>query len=277
MKLGTNDINSVYLGTNEISKVYLGTNLVWENAFDVDYQAILDYATTQGYTLPSAGQQSKQNKLVIDLKAAGIWSKLDTFAVFATDGNSDFALIDWIRLIQYTAVNSPTFTTNQGFTGNATSSYILTNYTETVDSVNYTSSNASYGVFWAKNTTTGYLSGNRNGSNVNESFLQASGSLANINSNNAGNRQSFTSQYNFMQVHISSGNQYLYGDGNSDKTTTVAGTPGLSSVSKHLLVASTPALQVYSNAQIRSFYAGASLVSESSDFNTALTNYYNAL
>jgi hypothetical protein len=25
--------------------------------FDADYQAVLNYATTQGYTLPSAGQQ----------------------------------------------------------------------------------------------------------------------------------------------------------------------------------------------------------------------------
>jgi len=29
MKLGTNDIGSVYLGTNAVQKVYLGTNLVW--------------------------------------------------------------------------------------------------------------------------------------------------------------------------------------------------------------------------------------------------------
>src|SRR6056297_1810555 len=85
--------------------------------FDPDYQAILDYATTEGYTLPSAGQQTLQNQLVVDLKTAGVWSKLDAFSVFATDGDSDFALIDWIRLITQTAVNSPTFTTNQGYQG----------------------------------------------------------------------------------------------------------------------------------------------------------------
>jgi len=109
---------------------------------DPDYQAILDYATTQGYTLPSAGQQALQNQLVVDLKAAGIWSKLDTFAVFATDGDSDFALIDWIRLSQYTAVNSPTFTTNQGFTGNGTSSYIGLNYITNTDWVNISQNSA---------------------------------------------------------------------------------------------------------------------------------------
>jgi len=34
--------------------------------FDADYQAVLNYATTQGYSLPSASQQTKQNKLLVD-------------------------------------------------------------------------------------------------------------------------------------------------------------------------------------------------------------------
>jgi hypothetical protein len=113
------------------------------SAFDADYLAVLNYATTQGYTLPSSGQQVKQNQLVVDLKDGGIWSKLDTFGVFATDGDSDFALIDWIRLSDYTAVNSPTFTTNQGFTGDGTSSYIDTNYNPSTSGVNYTLDDAS--------------------------------------------------------------------------------------------------------------------------------------
>jgi hypothetical protein len=109
--------------------------------FDADYQAILDYATTQSYTLPSASQQIKQNQLVLDLKAGGIWSKLDTFAIFATDGSSDFALIDWKRLSLYTAFNSPTFTANEGFQGNGTSSYIDLNYTTNTNWVNVSQNN----------------------------------------------------------------------------------------------------------------------------------------
>jgi len=111
--------------------------------FDADYQAVLDYATTQEYTLPSASQQILQNQLVLDLKSGGIWSKLDSFAVFATDGDSDFALIDWIRLTDMTAVNSPTFTTDSGFNGDGASSYIDTNFTISTDATNYTQNNAS--------------------------------------------------------------------------------------------------------------------------------------
>jgi hypothetical protein len=97
------------------------------SSFDADYQAILNYATTQGYTLPSSAQQTKQNTLLSSLKTEGVWNKLDSFANFRTDGDSNFALIDWKNLTQYTAVNSPTFTTNVGFLTNGTSSYINTN------------------------------------------------------------------------------------------------------------------------------------------------------
>jgi hypothetical protein len=279
MKLGTNDIDSVYLGTNAISSIYLGTNLVW-SGMDPDYKAILDYATTQGYTLPSASQRLLQEQLVIDLKNAGIWSKLDTFAVFATDGDSDFALIDWKRLTQYTAVNSPTFTTNDGFTGNGTSSYIDTNYTPSTQGVNYTSSDASFGVFWDKTSaTTGYLSGSRTTSVVNANFLNAAALTINcINSNNSTNRDTFTQNYDFKQVQLTSGKQYLFGDGIQDDTLTFAGSPSSPVVPIFLLCFNSLGIPgTFSDAEIRSFYAGSSLLSESSDFNNALTTYYNAL
>lgn len=148
MKLGTNDIGSVYLGTNAVSSVYLGTNLVW-SGMDADYKAILDYATTQGYTLPSAGQQALQNQLVVDLKDAGIWSKLDLLYVFATDGDRDFAAINWKNPNNHEIieVNSPTFTTNKGFSGNGSSAYLNTNFNVSTDGSNYVQDDS--GVFVA--------------------------------------------------------------------------------------------------------------------------------
>ena len=128
-------------------------------AFDADYQAVLNYATTQGYTLPSSGQQALQNQLVVDLKTDGVWSKLDTFAVFATDGSSDFALIDWKRLSDYIGVNSPTFTINQGFTGNGTSSYIDTNF-QPINGTNYAQNSAHFMVYcYANDSASTYYGG----------------------------------------------------------------------------------------------------------------------
>lgn len=137
-------------------------------SFDADYQAVLNYAISIGATLPSSEQQTKQNQLLLDLKSAGIWNRLDTFAMFATDGSSSFALIDWKRLVTYTAVNSPTFSTNGGFTGNGTSSHINTNLNPFIGGFNYVRDNASRS-FWVDNRGTtgqifeGLVNANNNG------------------------------------------------------------------------------------------------------------------
>jgi hypothetical protein len=129
------------LGLNKWRRVGGGVS------FDPDYQAVLDYATTQGYTLPSPSQQIIQNQLVLDLKAAGVWDKLDSFAVLATDGDDDFALVDWIRLATLTASNSPTFVTNQGYYSDGSTSYI--DSTVAIDALgsNYQLGDASFGAW----------------------------------------------------------------------------------------------------------------------------------
>jgi hypothetical protein len=110
------------------------------DSVDSDYQSILDRSTTLGYTLPSASQQAKQNTFVADLKAAGIWTLLDVLYVFATDGDSDFATLNWKAPTSYkiTKVNTPTFTTNEGFNGNGTNQYLNTNFVPSTNGVNLT-------------------------------------------------------------------------------------------------------------------------------------------
>src|SRR5690606_29926553 len=99
-------------------------------AFDEDYQAILDYALSQSYSIPTLAQQVKQNQFVLDLKAAGIWTQLDLLYVFATDGDRDFAKINWIDPGSFTATehNTPSFTVNEGFTGNGSNAYLDTGW-----------------------------------------------------------------------------------------------------------------------------------------------------
>lgn len=113
-------------------------------SYDVDYQAVLDYASTNSYILPTIAQRDLQNQLMLDFKDGGFWSEFDTFGMFATDGDSDFALIDWKRLTNYSAVNSPNFIPNSGFEGNGTSAYIDTNYNPTLHGVNYTQNSAGF-------------------------------------------------------------------------------------------------------------------------------------
>ena len=91
--------------------------------FDSDYQAVLDYADTQGYTKPSSAQQTIQNQLVLDMKSAGSWSGMEFFYVFANDGSSNFSLINWANPGTYNAsvpFGGITWSSNVGWDGDAT-------------------------------------------------------------------------------------------------------------------------------------------------------------
>lgn len=240
----------------------------FDGGFDSDYESILNYATTQGYTKPSAAQQIKQNKLLVDLKTAGVWSKLDTFAIFATDGNSDFALIDWKRLTQYTAYNSPTFSTNGGFTGNGTSSYIDTNFNPTVGTNNYLLNDAGR-FYWVDNRTgvqwegvsSGGINDSRNATSnlhrINSSVFNAS-VVFNVDEFHAINRTSstnvevFTNTTQFSRTATSTSifnsNQFILRGGGT-----------------------------YNGSRFRMYAMGGNLVAENTDFYNALNTYFTSL
>jgi hypothetical protein len=119
--------------------------LPYFNGFTNEYKAILAEGTAQGYTLPSANQQAKQNILLNTLISSGVWAKLDVLFVLANDGGASFACINWKNPsgTKATLVSSPTFTTNQGFNSNGSSSYIDTNFNASTQGVNFTNNNAS--------------------------------------------------------------------------------------------------------------------------------------
>lgn len=234
--------------------------------FDPDYQAVINYATLQGYTLPSASQQLLQNQLVVDLKAGGVWNKLDTLGVLATDGNSDFALIDWIRLTQYTAINSPTFSANGGFTGNGTSSYIDTNFNPATQGVNYTLNNASR-FYWVDNNVTGICEGillaTRNDSRLSTSGQQRI--------NQGTSQMSFTTAFNKVGLHAI--NRFSSADINIfiNTTSNPNSSNSVSIESQNQLILRGG--NNYNASRFRFYGMGASLVSQNTALYNALNNY----
>ena len=244
-------------------------------AYDSTYQSILDYATTNGYTLPTDAQKLKQNQLLIDLKAAGIWTKLDTFALFATNGSSQFALIDWKRLVNYEAVSNPTFTTNEGFTGNGTASYIDTKFIPATDGDNYTLNNSSryFYVFSgsATNTTIDGTTTTINNSQFSSSTAQR------INSSNPlvgvpTSAFSFATGTPTKSIHRTSSTNVTLFNGIVSGTRTQTST-SLSNANQFILRnAST-----YGASEISMYAMGASLVSENTDFVNAINTYMTGL
>lgn len=81
---------------------------------------------------------ASRGRLVSDtiraLKGAGVWTDLDLLPVLAAE-NAASALVDWKALKSMTAVNSPTFTTDQGYAFNGTTSYINTGFIPSTDCV----------------------------------------------------------------------------------------------------------------------------------------------
>lgn len=110
----------------------------------VVYNALLVKATSLGYTLPSPSQQALQLIFVKDLMAAGIWPKLDVLRVYATDGDQNFALLNWKNpdANQAVRVGTLTHTTNAGYNNDGVSSYIDEMFDPLVQGVNYKLNNA---------------------------------------------------------------------------------------------------------------------------------------
>ena len=94
-------------------------------------------------TYTSAPQSYLQNRLMLGIKSSGAWAKLDLFMCFATDGLYNIAGLDWKGGLPAFGVNSPTFTANQGFTGNGVDAYIDTNFDPYNMGLNYQQDNAS--------------------------------------------------------------------------------------------------------------------------------------
>jgi hypothetical protein len=241
------------------------------SAFDSDYKAILSYAITQGYTLPSEGQQELQNQLVVDLKSLGIWNKLDTLAIFATDGSSDFALIDWKKLSQYTAFNSPTFSTNGGFAGNGTSSYVNSQFSASIG-VNYTLNSASR-FYWIDNRSASTILEGLDISSGNNSFNNSSQSHI-INSSNTaftGSAVNFAVDGWHSVCRVDASNIALFTSTN--RFDRVSASVGLV-IAKQVIGKRASS---FTSTRFRVFGCGGNLATENTDFYNAINTYLTSI
>jgi len=97
---------------------------------------------------PSDAYKNAVNTLVQTLKTDGNWNELDRFWIHATEyqQNARISLVNPTSTA-ITEVSSPTWTANQGYTGNGTSMYLNTNYNTSTNSVKFTQNSGSIGVY----------------------------------------------------------------------------------------------------------------------------------
>lgn len=246
-------------------------------AIDSDYQAVLNRGTALGYTLPSAGQQTKQNALVLALKAAGIWTGLDIFYVMANDGSKEFATLNWIAptLFQcaFTGANPITLTTNVGlYRNNSASNYLNTNFKPATNGVQGTLSDM--GMFAGVQETTGTTAALWAGSDLNNDTIRfsATQSLCELN-NTSVLGVTRTRSNGLYHAKYTGGSLTLYVDGVSVGTSVLAAS-AVNNLNTLLLGDGNVAA---CDAKMSVFGRGASLTGKESALSTAWHNYYDTL
>jgi hypothetical protein len=253
--------------------------------YDADYQAVLDSATALGAVKPSDAQKAKQNQLVVDLKAANIWNSLDVLMVFATDGDSAFAAIDWKNPVtrQATLINSPTHTANLGFTGNGTSSYVDPNYNPSTQGVAYTVNDAGFFGYsgLALGGGTGMFIGASDGTNFSADLnLRSAANLMQYRINGSSAQQpANTNTIGFFHVKRTSATAvacFVNGASFNSSGSNNAGT--LPNREIYLLArnGNSGAMNYYTG-RIACFGAGASLNGQEAALNTAWNTYFTSL
>jgi hypothetical protein len=258
-------------------RIGIGVDM-WANrgvAFSAQYQAVLTEATAQGYTLPSASQQAKQNILLNSLISSGVWAKLDTLFVLANDGGASFACINWKNPsgTKATLINSPTFTSNAGFTGNGTSSYIDTGYTS-VGAGNYTLNNASRYTYIKTLVANRIIDGTVSSvANSTTTFVSANQRINQSGSNLSASFDYSTSGAGMKSIHRTSSTSVTCYNDNSASSGLTSTSTGLTTENQLILRSASG----YGSHQV-SFYAmGASLISENSALVSAFSTYINSI
>lgn len=248
------------------------------------YQAILDRASTLGYTAPSTPQKALQNSLVIALVNSGVWAKLDVLYILATNGSSDFSRLNWKSPTQYelTAVNSPTFTSNQGWAGNATSSYLDTNWIPSTNGVHFTLNSASFGGrINSGSTSQAWVEfGCSTASNVSGSYLfgRLSGLVQYRVNTNFTRQISEASPIAFWHCDrdaLTSMSIYKNGTSFSTASDNSVSLPDASLTIGCMNNGGTK--QNFSSRQVSMVFAGASMLSEANAFYTAWNTYFTSL
>ena len=113
-----------------------------EKGFEPETIALLSRMSTT----PDITRRNIINDLIKGLKDDGIWNLLDVLVINAAH-SAQAGILNWINSSHTsTLVNAPTFTLNQGFTGNGSTSYIDTEYNPSTEAVNFTQNNAIFSI-----------------------------------------------------------------------------------------------------------------------------------
>jgi len=209
----------------------------------------------------------------VELKTAGVWAKMDALYILAAH-DSQAACRNWIaNSYNLTPNNSPTFTTDRGYTGNGSNATLSTGFIpSSASSPKYVQNSATLGAWTLSNLTalneyvigssTSVVAGfnpRSSSANAPRGVVNYSVSLSNWNSN--------TTSVGLGTITRTAGNLTTYYQGTTAKGTSAQAPNGVPAVEIILLGCNSTA----SNHQIAVGFIGSGFTS------TEVTDTYNAL
>jgi hypothetical protein len=234
---------------------------------DSDYLNILSYARSQGFTLPSTQTQAAQNALIIELKQTGIWNKLDVLYVFASDGDANFATLNWKNTSLYKVTGYNSLVPNTGIYI-LSSNFVNTNFNPASQGINYKVTDASRYIYISNATSIARLDGSGGASN-NNSMIYGSTSQT---INNVSTTFNYSSLRSLLSIHITGSSLFLT-RGSTTGSSGYSGTPSIVNTQQSILNSGGGG-----STGIPAMYAlGASMVNEHPSFVLAFDKYMNRI
>lgn len=255
-------------GTLTIGFPFTATGTV--SAYESEASALFARFTSD----PGSTRKGHINTLIAALKSASVWTKLDALYILAAH-DSQAACRNWIAdSYNLTATNSPTFTTDRGYTGNGSNAYLETGFNPaTASSPKYVQDSASIGVWCIDNTTdaNGYAIGLRGASTASLNPRSTSANTLRGTINKVTNIFNFGSNTTADGLSVlcrtSSTAMAAFRNGATNGTVTGQASTAVSSVPMAILMANA----AYSSHQVAVGLIGQDLSA------TDNTNLYNAL
>lgn len=242
-----------------------------------EYQAILNQALTLGYSVPDETQRNKDNTAIVNLKSNGIWDQLDLF--YGMTGNTNFATLNWKNPTQYqlTLINSPSYNTTLGFTGNGTTSYLSTNWQPNVG-VNFTQNVSGFGGYNTNELNdTSVLFGASNSDSTSACYLQPRTSNMTVIRINQGTNTQVANSISIGRFHVkrvSSSSVTIYKNATQIQTGTPTSQARTSATMMLLARDAGGSIINFSLRSIRNFWTGSSLNGLESTMDTIIQSIY---
>lgn len=150
-------------------------------AYGVATQLVLDYASSEGYTIPTTETLTHYDTLLISMNDAGWLDVLDFFYIIAVDNDAiNFSRINIVNPGTYnaTAQGTPGFVNKQGTTWNSGNNCLSSNFTPSINGSNFTLNDNCFFAWYngtptADSSNTEYVFGGRSSGTNATTYIRA--------------------------------------------------------------------------------------------------------